>query len=187
MKLPSMAVATVLVGIVLSGPLGLAAAAEDGSLLADTVQRQDHAAVRSLLSGGNDQVDVNAPQADGATAVAWAMHWDDLDTVKMLIRADVSAANELGVTQLMLAAHKASAGMVNALLRAGAELSDSRRSGDTALMPAVRTGSVAVVQLLTDAGADVNARTSGNRHSDSSTPGCRGSRDTQGRQKLSTG
>ena len=84
MKLPSIAVATILAGVVLTWPLGLVAA-EDGSPLADAVQRQDHAAVRSLLSGGDAQVDVNAPQADGATAVAWAVHWDDLDKVRMLV------------------------------------------------------------------------------------------------------
>ena len=163
MKLSSIAVATVLAGVVLSWPLGVAAAAEDGSPLADAVQRQDRAAVRSLLSGGNAQVDVNAPQADGANAVAWAVHWDDLDTVRILIRAgaDVNVANELGVTPLMLAAHNASAGMVDALLQAGADPNTARPAGDTALMLAARSGKVVVVQHLADAGADVNARTPG--------------------------
>ena len=111
--------ATVLAGVALSGTLGLGAAVED-SRLADAVQQQDHDAVRALLAGG--QVDVNAPQADGATAVAWAVHWNDLATARLLIRAgaDVDAANELGVTPLMLAAHNASNEMTDVLLHAGA-------------------------------------------------------------------
>ena len=160
MKLPSMVITTVLAGVVLSWPLGLVAA-EDASPLADAVQRQDHAAVRSLLSGGNAQVDVNAPQADGATALAWAVHWDDLKTAEVLIHAgaDVNAANELGMTPLMLASGNGSAPLVEMLVKAGADVSVARSTGETALIMAARTGIAPAVEILLGAGADVNAAT----------------------------
>src|SRR5215510_3108383 len=76
--------------------------AED-SKMADAAQRRDRDAVRALLK---EKADVNAPQGDGATALAWAAHWDDVDTIDLLIRAgaNVNAANDLKVTPLMLAA-----------------------------------------------------------------------------------
>ena len=76
-------------------------AAEDLPLV-DAVRDRDIVAVRALLQQG---VDVNAPQADGATALHWAAHWDDLETADLLLHAgaDVDAANDLGVTPLWLA------------------------------------------------------------------------------------
>ena len=48
---------------------------------------------------------MNASQADGATALSWAAHRDDLETAQLLIRAgaNVKAANDYGVTPLSLA------------------------------------------------------------------------------------
>src|SRR5580700_8437859 len=70
--------------------------------LADAVKRSDKEAVRFLLK---NHAGVNIPQADGATALAWAAHWDDLETADLLIRAgaDANAANRYGVTPLCLA------------------------------------------------------------------------------------
>ena len=152
--------ATVLAGVALSGTLGLSAAVED-SRLADAVQQQDHDAVRALLAGG--QVDVNAPQADGATAVAWAVHWNDLATARLLIRAgaDVDAANELGVTPTHARRPQRKQRDDRRPFARRRKSHTARPSGDTALMLAARTGNVAVVQRLADAGADVNARTQG--------------------------
>ena len=61
--------------------------------LAEAAKNQDKGAVRALLT---QHVDVNAPQADGATALHWAVHWDDLETADLLIRAgaNVNAAND---------------------------------------------------------------------------------------------
>ena len=100
--------------------------------LLEAVQRQDRAAVRTLLKEG---VDVNVSRADGATALAWAVHWDDQETADLLIRAgaDVDAANELGVTPLMLAARNGSAAMIEKLLRAHAGPNVARSTGETAL------------------------------------------------------
>ena len=77
------------------------AGADDVPLL-EAVKRQDLPAVRALL---RENVDVNAPQPDGATALHWAVHLDDAEIVDHLIRAgaQVDAANEYGVTPLSLA------------------------------------------------------------------------------------
>ena len=70
--------------------------------LPDAAKRQDRAAVRALLERG---ADVNARQPDGASALHWAVHWQDTEMVRLLIRAraDVNAVNEYGVMPLSLA------------------------------------------------------------------------------------
>ena len=50
--------------------------------LVDAVKRQDKDAVRTLLQS---QLDVNATQGGGATALHWAAHWDDLETANRLL------------------------------------------------------------------------------------------------------
>ncbi len=126
----------------------------------DAAERRDGEAVRALIG---EAADVNAPQADGATALAWAAHWNDADMADLLIRAgaDVNAANDLGVTPLMLASQNGSAPMVELLLQAGAEPNAARPAGGTALMLAARAGEATVLRRLIAAGADVNATTSG--------------------------
>ena len=74
--------------------------------------------------------------------------------------ADPSAANELGVTPLMLAATNRSAEMAALLLDAGADARAARPNGETALMHAARSGAAGVARELVAHGADVNAVTS---------------------------
>src|ERR1700726_4804403 len=87
--------------------------------LVDAAKNRDHEAVRSLLK---QHVDVNTPQADGATALAWAAHWNDVETADLLIRAgaNVNAANSYGVTPLWEACNNGNAAMVEKLAQAGA-------------------------------------------------------------------
>ena len=128
--------------------------------LVDAVQQRDFETARGLLAAGGD---VNAPQGDGATALAWAAHWDEVDLASKLIAAgaDVGAANDLGVTPLMLAAANGSLPLVERLLAAGAVPDAARPGGDTALMFAAQAGSLEVVRRLAAAGANPNARTAG--------------------------
>ena len=71
-------------------------AAGPNARLVDAVKNTDKAAIRSLLQ---QHADVNAPRADGSTALHWAVHWDDLETATLLIRAGarVNATTDLGV------------------------------------------------------------------------------------------
>jgi uncharacterized protein len=127
------------------------------SEVADAMARGDKAAVRALIA---KKADVNAPQADGTTALHWAAQADDLEAVSLLIKAGakVLAANQAGATPLMLASVNGSAAMLEALAQAGADLNAPlTRSGDTALMIAARTGKTDAVRVLLERGAQVNS------------------------------
>ncbi len=132
------------------------AAAEGDLRLVEAAKSRDREAVRSLLQ---QQADVNAPQPDGATALAWAAHWNDLETADLLLRAgaDVNAANDYGMTPLALACSKGSAAMVEKLLQAGADPNAAQWTGVTPLMACARAGSADAVKSLLARHADVNA------------------------------
>jgi ankyrin len=125
--------------------------------LIQAVKTKDDTTIRSLLKAG---IDVNTPQGDGATALHWAVHYDDLATVDLLLRAGSRAnvANDLGVTPLYLACTNRNAAMVEKLLRAGADPNAKLLNGETALMNCARTGNGASVKSLLAAGANVNAK-----------------------------
>ncbi|MBI3895962.1 MAG: ankyrin repeat domain-containing protein [Acidobacteria bacterium] len=134
----------------------LSAASADLRLV-EAVKREDKETVRSLLK---QQVDVNAPQGDGTTALFWAAHRDDLEMAELLIStgANVNAANQYGATPLWLACTNGNAAMVEKLLKAGADPNVPLLSGETALMAAAGRGSMQAVKSLLTAGADVNAK-----------------------------
>ena len=71
--------------------------------VADAAQRGNKAAVRTLVQ---KKADVNAAQADGSTALHWAVQADDLETVDLLLKAGakVGAATREGVQPMQLAA-----------------------------------------------------------------------------------
>ena len=136
--------------------VGLGAAAQEARLL-DAARAADAAGVIAVLDQG---ASANTRQADGATALHWAAHWDDGAMADALVRAgaDVDAANDFGATPLWLACLNGSEAMVTALLAAGADANAALPSGETALMTASRTGSLEAVRLLAAHGADLNAR-----------------------------
>jgi len=121
------------------------------------VKRGDHAAVESLL---RDRAEVNRPQADGTTALHWAVQNNDLELVTMLLRAgaDVTARNRYGLRPIALAAINGSAPAIDALLKAGADPNTTTEAGEPVLMTTARSGSVDGVKQLLAAGAHVNAR-----------------------------
>jgi ankyrin repeat protein len=125
--------------------------------LTDAVRQGDRETIRLLL---NEPVDVNASQADGATALHWAAHRNDLETMELLIDsgANVNAANNYGVTSLSLACTNRSAAMVEKLLQAGAAPNATQETRETVLMTCALTGNLAAVKLLLAYGADPNAR-----------------------------
>ena len=139
----------------------MASAADRDLRLVQAVAQQDRAAVRTLIDAG---VDVNAARADGATALLWAAHWDDLEIVDL-------AARRAGQRQRRRRSrrHAARARLrerqhrrwSNKLLGAGADPNRAQTSGLTPLMIAARTGNLEVVKALLAHGANVNAATTG--------------------------
>ncbi len=117
----------------------------------------DRVAVQSLLA---QKADVNAAQADGATAIQWAVYRDDLDMAEKLIAAgaDIKLANREGATPLYLASMHGSAPMLDQLLKAGADPNTLGPEGETPLMLAARTGDLEALRVLLDHHADVNAK-----------------------------
>jgi ankyrin repeat protein len=125
--------------------------------LIEAVKNGDKVAVGTLLAR---KADVNSPEADGTTALHWAVHRDDLQTADLLIRsgANVRAANRYGVTPVSIACTNGSAAMIERLLGAGADPNTALPDGETVLMTAARTGTTDAVKALLAHGATVNAR-----------------------------
>ncbi len=103
---------------------------------------------------------MNVPQADGATALHWAVFRSDKEMVDLLLHAgaNAKAANRDGSTPLWLASVNGDAAIVAALLNAGADANEKLPLGRTPLMEASRTGNVDAMKVLLDHGADVNAK-----------------------------
>src|SRR6266849_9082980 len=72
------------------------------SPVADAAMHGDKAALQTLL---DRKADVNATQADGASAIQWAAYKNDLEMADLLIGAgaNVKAPNREGATPLSLA------------------------------------------------------------------------------------
>jgi uncharacterized protein len=141
--------------IVVASCVGAAAAGR--SDVADAAMHGDRAAVARLV---RQKTDVNAPQADGATALHWAIYRDDLELAGTLLaaKANVKAANRAGMTPLAMAALYGNPAMIDRLLKAGADAKELTGNGETMVMLAARNGNPQAVKLLVEGGADVNAR-----------------------------
>ena len=127
------------------------------SPVADAAEKGDVVAVRALLAS---KADVNAPQADGATAIQWAAYSNNLELADVLIKAgaNVKLANHDGATPLFLAATNGNAKMLAKLLAAGADPNEVQPDGATPLMLASRSGDVDAIKVLIDHKANVNAK-----------------------------
>ncbi len=131
-------------------------AAPGVSELITPVRDGDVAELRARLAA---PVDVNARQPDGATALHWAVHLEDVVAADLLVEAgaDANAANDLGVTPLLMACRRGHGALVARLLAAGGDANAALPSGETALMAAARAGSLEAVNALLARGARVNA------------------------------
>jgi uncharacterized protein len=147
-------IASVAIILLMAGGLYAAGRSE----LADAAMRGDKPALRMLLQ---QKAGVNAPQADGTTALQWAVRENDLEMTDMLLRAGAqhSAANQSGATPMLLAAMNGSSAILERLIQAGADPNAPvSNTGDTALMMAARTGNVDAAKVLLAHGAQVNAK-----------------------------
>jgi len=126
------------------------------SRLIEAVKSGKPAAVRAALQ---PKPDVNAAEADGTTALHWAVQRNDTQTAQLLLSAGAKAqaANRYGVTPLSLAAQNGNAAIIDMLLKAGADANSVLPGGETALMTAARTGNADAVNVLIAHGANVSA------------------------------
>jgi ankyrin repeat protein len=106
------------------------------------------------------RADVDAAEADGTTALHWAVQRDDADTATLLVNAGAkaNATNRYGVAPLSVACTNGNVRLVDLLLKAGADPNTVRAGGETVLMTAARTGNVPTVQALLNHGAQVATR-----------------------------
>jgi len=132
-------------------------AAQSGGALFTAVQNEDRPAVAALL---RQKIDVNAREADGATALAWAALRCNREIASLLVKAGANPnlTNEQGIGPLYIAITNGSTDIVKLLLENRADASLAREDGETPLMAAARLGQVEVMQMLLDRGAEVNAR-----------------------------
>lgn len=125
--------------------------------LVAAAKAQNHARVLDLL---RTRPDVNAPSADGSTAILWASHWNSTATAEALLRAGANPnrANDFRMTPLSLACTNGSAALVALLLEAGADPNTPVATGETPLMTCAASGAVDAVKRLVARGAAINAR-----------------------------
>src|SRR3954452_8930135 len=68
--------------------LAVAGSAAIDTRLVDAAKERDSQSVRKLLQ---ERADANAIAPDGATALHWAAHLDDIETARLLIKAGANA------------------------------------------------------------------------------------------------
>lgn len=121
--------------------------------LADAAEARDRSLMAELLKDA-DQTD--QPQADGMTAIHWAVFHEDARSVRRLIEAkcNVNAVTRYQVTPLSIACTHGNAEVVASLLNAGADVQFKLPGGETPLMIASRTGRADAIDALLKAGAD---------------------------------
>jgi uncharacterized protein len=132
-------------------------ARDDLTPLIEAARNADHAAAIELVRQGTD---VDKVEADGTSALHWAVHFGDAELVGALLAAgaDATAANRYGMTPLQLAAINGDAAAIRALIHAGADPNAVLPEGETVLMTAARTGSPEALTVLLEHGARVDAR-----------------------------
>src|SRR5688572_11944311 len=138
--------------------VSLVTGAGSSTPLIDAVKAGNREAARALLTQA--AVDVNVREADGTTALHWAVRADDAEMVQVLLRAGARAdvANRNLITPLSLAAINGNRAIVEALVAAGADVNRLLPQGQTALMMAARAGHDEAVDVLLSRGADPHLR-----------------------------
>lgn len=131
--------------------------AADPTRPADLAEQNQFGPFHSLVS---DRPAVNRAQADGTTALHWAVYHDRADMTQLLLAngADANASNRYGERPLSLACRNGNVKIVEQLLNAGADPQETLPGGESMLMVAARTGRANCVQLLLQAEAEVNVR-----------------------------
>lgn len=125
--------------------------------LVDLVRDGQREAVLAAIT--SPDLDVNAAEPDGSTALLWATYAVDHELVRGLLEAGArpDVTNDFGSTPLTEAVKLGDVRLVRMLLEAGADPDSPNQDNQTALMLAAHIGSLEIAELLLDHGADVNA------------------------------
>lgn len=146
----------------------MAAINDQIELLARQVHRAATKALRRAALRGNDttvyrllsdlgDIDVNARDKNGATALFLAVHRDDnAEVIGLLLKAGANPNRRDfdRTTPLIAAVRPTQLQLVRMLVDAGAEINVSNRDGDTPLTNAAAWGADDVVRYLLERGAD---------------------------------
>ncbi len=127
------------------------------SALADAVESGNQQHIQQLLNSGTA---VDAPQADGMTALHWAVSKDDSELTRQLLKtgANANSTTMYGIRPINLACENGNPEIVQMLVDSKADLEPTLAGGETPLMIAARTGQPEAIQVLLSAGANVSAR-----------------------------
>ncbi len=127
------------------------------SSLPDAAEAKNFAKVRELISAG---ADLNAPQADGMTALHWACQHDDTGSALALLKAGAnpSPQTRYGIEPINIAVGNGNAVLVKKLIELGADPNKTVHRDETLLMTAARVGKLESVKALVSAGADIDAK-----------------------------
>jgi ankyrin repeat protein len=126
--------------------------------LHEAVTSGDPAQVYALIT---PDLDINAMDYHGMTAIQLAVRDDNLEIMEILISngADVNiAVTHRKYTPLHIAAYGKKIEIATLLINNGADVNQLDKDGATALHLAVRRGSDEMVNLLIARGADVNSQ-----------------------------
>jgi ankyrin repeat protein len=143
------------------GLLSLAAAssvaASAQETLADLIRSGHREAVLAAIT--SPDIEIDAKESDGSTALMWATYKVDHELVRALLKAGAKAnvTNNFGSSPLAEAVKLGDVELVRVLLEAGADADSPNQDNQTALMLASSIGSLPIAQLLIGKRADVNA------------------------------
>jgi ankyrin repeat protein len=125
--------------------------------LADLIRAGNREAVLAAIT--SPDIDVNAAEPDGSTALLWATYRVDHELVRALLKAGAKAniTNRFGSSPLTEAVKLGDADLTRLLLDAHADANSPNQDDQTALMLASSLGSPEIAQMLIARGANVNA------------------------------
>jgi uncharacterized protein len=124
--------------------------------LVDLIRAGNRDAVLAAITSPDIEIDAQEP--DGSTALMWATHNVDRELVRALLKAGAkpNVANSFGASPLTEAVKLIDVELVSMLLGAGADANTSNQDNQTALMLASTLGSLEIAKQLIARGARVN-------------------------------
>jgi ankyrin repeat protein len=124
--------------------------------LVDLLRAGNREAVLAAITSPDIEIDAQEP--DGSTALLWATHEVDHELVRALLKAGAkpNIANRFGASPLSEAVKLSDVELARMLLEAGADANTANQDNQTALMLASTLGSVEIAKELIKRGARVN-------------------------------